>query len=56
MGRINFSVKDKVELKFREEVFKRKGMKKGNLKESLEEAMLMWIGNSSEHESDVHKR
>lgn len=43
MGKLNLSVKDEVEVKFREEIFKRKGMKKGNLKQAVEEAMLLWI-------------
>jgi len=44
MGKYNISIKDRLDRKFREEVFKRKGMKKGNLSEAVEEAMLMWIG------------
>jgi len=43
MGKLNLKVKDQVDRKFREEVFKRKGMKKGNLTEAIEEAMLLWI-------------
>lgn len=46
MAKINFIIKDDIDKKFREEVFKRKGMKKGNLTEALEEAMTMWIKNS----------
>jgi len=41
----------KIDHKFREAVFKRKGMKKGNLTEALEEAMLMWIAGSDVEES-----
>jgi hypothetical protein len=36
-------IDDNLDENFREEVFKRKGMKKGNLTEALEEAMLLWI-------------
>jgi len=43
MGKLNVAVKDDVDAKFREEVFRRKGMKKGNLSEALHEAMLLWI-------------
>jgi hypothetical protein len=43
MGRLNLTVKDEVETRFREAVFKKRGMKKGNLTQSIEEAMLMWI-------------
>jgi len=43
MGKLNLKVKDEIDSKFREKVFKRKGMKKGNLTEAIQEAMLMWI-------------
>jgi len=43
MGRINVKVKEAVDVKFRREIFRRKGMKKGNLTKALEEAMIMWI-------------
>jgi hypothetical protein len=45
MGKINLIIKEEIDKKFREEVFKRKGMKKGNLTEALEEAIMMWIKN-----------
>ncbi|MDG6223679.1 MAG: hypothetical protein IAX21_09395 [Candidatus Bathyarchaeota archaeon] len=50
MGKYNISVKDRLDRRFREEVFKRKGMKKGNLSEAIEEAMVMWIGGKKENE------
>ncbi len=31
------------EKRFKEEVFKRKGMKKGNISEAVEEAIIIWI-------------
>jgi hypothetical protein len=31
------------EKRFKEEVFKRKGMKKGNISEAVEEAIILWI-------------
>lgn len=43
MGKLNVKIENKVDTRFREEVFKRKGMKKGNITEALEEAMLLWI-------------
>ena len=55
LGKLNLSLKDDVETKFREEVFKRKGMKKGNIKEAVEAAMLMWNGTSKKDESEIHK-
>jgi|YelNatPaOPRAMG01_1025707.scaffolds.fasta_scaffold22719_5 hypothetical protein len=47
MGKLNVKIKNDVDAKFREEVFKRKGMKKGNLTEALEEAMLLWINTEA---------
>jgi hypothetical protein len=44
MGRIDVILPEELEKKFRMEVAKRKGMKKGNIKESLEEAIVNWIG------------
>jgi hypothetical protein len=55
MGRLNVAIEDEVETKFREAVFKRKGMKKGNLTQSLEEAMLMWISAPEEDGRKIHK-
>jgi len=46
MGRINVKVKEDVDNRFRREVFRRKGMKKGNLTDALEEAMIMWVNAS----------
>lgn len=43
MGRIDFNLDDNLEEKFRKVVFKRKGMKKGNLGKALEEAIDLWI-------------
>lgn len=55
MGRLNIEVKDNVDSKFREEVFKRKGMKKGNLKQAVEEAMLLWVNVPIEDRGKIHK-
>ncbi len=52
MGKLNVNVDDEVDEKFREEVFKRKGMKKGNLTKAVQEAMLLWIGANPSRESE----
>ncbi len=40
---MNFVLDDELEQKFRKKVFERKGMKKGNISESLEEAIQQWM-------------
>jgi len=51
MGKLNIVVDDRVDDRFRKEVFKRKGMKKGNLTQAVEEAMLLWVNaNADKHE------
>lgn len=41
--RINITLPEELEKKFREEVFKRYGMKKGNIAKAIEEAIRNWI-------------
>lgn len=41
--RFDVNLSKSLEEKFRKEVFKRKGMKKGNITIALEEAIEMWI-------------
>lgn len=43
MGRINLTISDELEKKFRELIFKKKGWKKGNLKKAVQEAITLWI-------------
>jgi len=43
MAKLNLIIRDDLDTKFREEVFKRKGMKKGNLTEAIEEAIQLWL-------------
>jgi len=56
MGKLNIKIKKDLDKKFREAVFKRKGMKKGNLTEAIEEAMLLWIEVPPENGEEFHKR
>lgn len=44
MGRIVVELDDELENAFRSEVAKRLGMKKGNIKIAIEEAIKIWIG------------
>lgn len=54
MGMLALNVDDGLEKKFRETVFKRKGMKRGNITDALEEAIEQWI--ESEKELPKHGR
>jgi len=48
MGRINLIVPDDFEERFRKEIFKRMGMRKGNLTKAIIEAMEMWMMHPDE--------
>ena len=43
MGKINISLPDSLEKKFREVVFEKFGMRKGNISKAFEEAIDDWI-------------
>jgi hypothetical protein len=43
MGKITLTLDDVLEERFREEIFKRLGMKKGNIQAAIEEAIETWI-------------
>ena len=43
MARINLVIDDKIDKQFRDEVAKRLGMKKGNIKIAIEDAIKLWI-------------
>lgn len=43
MGRIDVILPDDLEKRLREAVYRRKGMKRGNLKEAVNEAILLWL-------------
>jgi len=45
MGRINLVISDDIENKFRKEVAKRFGVRKGNIQKAIEEAIDIWIKN-----------
>ncbi len=48
MGKMNIVLPDDLEEKFRKAVFEKKGMKKGNISEALEEAINKWIETESQ--------
>jgi len=43
MGKMNIVIDDKLEEQFRKAVFQKKGMKKGNISEAIQEAIVNWI-------------
>ncbi len=51
---MNIVLDDEMERKFREAVFKRKGMKKGNISEALEEAIKHWM--ETYHKEDTRPK
>ena len=56
MGAIKVILSDELEEKFRNEVFKSKGMKKGNITIAIEEAVNMWIENLQQKRSNAAKK
>lgn len=56
MRRINFVIPDEIEEKFREEVYKSKGMKKGNISKAIEEAILLWMNTEQKKRSNAAKK
>ena len=51
MSQINAKIDDHLIEEFRDVIYKKKGLKKGDFKESLEEAMLDYITKYSKAES-----
>jgi hypothetical protein len=47
MAHINLVIDDDLDKRFRDEVNRRLGMKKGNIKIAIEEAMKAWITKGS---------
>jgi len=43
MAKLTVIIKDNLDEKFREAVFKTKGMHRGNITEAIEEAIELWI-------------
>ena len=53
MAHINLVINDDLDKRFRNEVNARLGMKKGNIKIAIEEALEMWIGKSKSIENPL---
>ena len=53
---IKVILQEDLEEEFRNEVFKSKGMKKGNLTETIEEAIKMWITSEKQKRSNAAKK
>ncbi|MEM4577189.1 MAG: hypothetical protein QW701_07115 [Candidatus Nezhaarchaeales archaeon] len=47
MGKLNLTIEDEVERRFREAAFKKFGYKKGSLQKAVEEALNEWIQRNS---------
>ena len=56
MGNIKVILPDDLEQEFREEIFKSKGMKRGNITIAIEEAIRMWIGANKKKRSEAAKK
>jgi len=56
MGSIKVILSDDLEKEFREEIFKSKGMRKGNITLAIEEAIRMWINKNQKKRSEAAKK
>jgi hypothetical protein len=52
MGRIDIILPDELEKRFREEIFKKYGMKKGNITMAVEEAVQDWVKKKKKLEEE----
>jgi hypothetical protein len=48
MGKVTLVLDDKLEERFREAIFKSKGMRRGNIQAAIEEAVECWIDKQKE--------
>jgi len=48
MAKLTVIIDDKLDERFREAVFKSKGMHRGNITEAVEEAIELWVRNQKE--------
>lgn len=52
MGKMTIDISDELDEQFREKVFNRFGMKKGNLTLAIEDALKDWINKGSEKKDE----
>jgi hypothetical protein len=43
MGKLTLTLNDELEKRFRDEIYKRLGMKKGNMQIAIEDAIELWM-------------
>lgn len=48
MGKVTLVLNDELEQKFRDAIYKSKGMKRGNIQSAIEEAIECWIKEKEE--------
>ena len=56
MGNIKIILPDDLEEEFRQEIFKSKGMKKGNITEAVQEAIKLWMDAERKRRSEIAKK
>ena len=49
MARLDLNIDDKLDAQFRDMVYKKMGMKRGNLRIAIEEAIKIWLSNKKGH-------
>ena len=56
MGRIDVTLPDDLEEKLRDAVYRRKGMKRGNLKKAINEAIILWLNIEEETNNEEENK
>ncbi|MGC2574265.1 MAG: hypothetical protein WA364_22345 [Candidatus Nitrosopolaris sp.] len=54
MTRLDVEIDPKLDSRFRSQVFKRLGMKRGNLSKSVEDALKLWLRYDGRRELSTH--
>ena len=52
MGKMTLVISDELEERFREAIFKVKGMRRGNIQSAIEEAIELWIKEKSKQRGE----